>query len=588
MTTILGMALAGCVAVGSGVTDSSTPAAESSVSQEQTATQPPTEPFQDKVASDGVYYYYVLGHMMMGDRRWDEAEKAFMRVAEGDRDSHEVRLIIAHLAMQRGDLPRAVRFAQEVVDLDPGNIKARLLLAGLLNALEKYQESAVQYEILIKKQPDHVSARLQLAQIYGRLKDPVRAKSALTPLFGQPDVAWKANLALGRAYVHLEDIKKSLEYFRKARKQAPDQLEPILALGAALQELDRPKEAEAMYRDFLARNPENEAIHTRLGRLLLNQEDRSAALDEFRTITRLSPSSVQARLTAALILMSQRNFEEAVQELRLAEAVHPGNSGVAYYIGQAMEALGRSKDAKAAYEPIKAEDPFYMEAQIRLAYLEASEKQGKNAIVRLQALAKSQPERFEVLLALTIVLLQEEDHEAVVALSTQGLTMAPDQSRFLFNRAMALDKLKRWPEAEKDLKLYIEKNPDDAQALNYLGYTWAERNENLEEAYKLVYKASQLAPGDGFIIDSLGWVLYRMNRLEESLVKMREAVRTESKDPTIREHLGDVLSAMGRTKEALIIWQQALELDGTNEALRAKIRRVSNDGTTTSSNGGAH
>ncbi|MBF0191118.1 MAG: tetratricopeptide repeat protein [Magnetococcales bacterium] len=581
---VIGLGLAGCVALGPVSPDavSSAPGAEQSAPanpNEQTAKAPaPEGAAPDKPQSDGVYYYYVLGHMMMGDRRWEEAEKAFLRVAEGDPKSVEARLIVSHLATQRGDLALAVTHAQEVVALDPENSKARLLLAGLLNALEKFPEAATQYELLLKKQPDHLSARLMLAQIHGRLKDPAKARNALAPLFGKPELAWKANLALGRAYVHVPDLKKSLEYFRKARKQAPDQLEPVLALGAALQEMERPKEAEAIYRNFLARNPESETIHSRLGRLLLTQEDRAAALEEFRTIARLSPGSVQARLTSALILMSQRHYEEALQELRLAEAARPGNSGVAYYIGQTLEGLDRVKEARAAYEPIKRDEPYYVEAQVRIAFLDAYEKKGKEAVARLRELNTAHPDRIEVLLALTVILLQEEEYGAVLDAASKGLTIAPEQSRFLFNRAMALDKLQRWPEAEQDLRQYIDKNPDDAHALNYLGYTWAERNEKLEDAHKLIFKATQLAPGDGFILDSLGWVLFRMNRLDESLTRMREAVRMEPKDPTIREHLGDVLAASGRIKEALIVWRQALEMNMDNEALRVKIERTAQSG----------
>ncbi|NGZ07723.1 MAG: tetratricopeptide repeat protein [Magnetococcales bacterium] len=580
---LAGALLTGCVAGGTPPPDTpalpAAPQTYESGKPGHLANTAPQEPTADKPQADGVYYYYVLGHMMMGDRRWDEAEKAFLRVAEGDPKSVEARLIVAHLATQRGDLTLAERHAREVVELDPDNNKARLLLAGLLNALEKFPEAASQYETLLKKQSDHLSARLMLAQIYGRLKDPARAKVALGPLLHKSDLAWKANLALGRAYVHVPDLKKSLEYFRKARRQAPDQLEPVLALGAALQELDRPKEAETIYRQYLARNPESETIHSRLGRLLLTQEDRAAALEEFRTIARLSPGSVQARLTSALILMSQRQYEEALQELRLADAARPGNSGVAYYIGQALEALERFKDARAAYEPIKRDDPFHLESQVRMAFLDAYEKKGKEAIMRLRDLGVTYPDRVEVLLALTVVLLQEEDYAGVVESATKGLTLAPDQTRFLFNRAMALDKLQRWPEAEQDLRVYLEKNPEDAHALNYLGYTWAERNEKLEDAHKLILRATQLAPGDGFILDSLGWVLFRMNRLEESLTRMREAVRMEPKDPTIREHLGDVLAASGRLKEALIIWRQALEMDQANEGLRRKIERNTPAGT---------
>ncbi|MBF0160963.1 MAG: tetratricopeptide repeat protein [Magnetococcales bacterium] len=534
-------------------------------------------------------YYYLLGQLLLRERNWHEAERALTEVAQADAQSLEARLLVAHLATQRGDLQKAIRFSEEAIALDNQDEKSRQLLASLLTATGAFQPAAEQYEEILKINPDHGMARLQLAQLYGRLKQMDQARKALTPLFSKPAQVWKAHLALGRAYANVPDLENAVFHFRKAYQADPEKLESVLALGAALQELKRPKEAAAVYRNFLARHPGSQEIHSRMGRLLLNSDDPGAALSEFQAISQIAPDSVPARLASALILLSQKRHEEALQELRLAEATQQDNGRVSYYLGQVLEALDRFKEAEESYQKVTAHESFYDDAQLRLAFLEADGGRRGEAIRRIQTLlathaappsgkAAATPPSAEkiktqttLLTALSMLFMQEEKYTDVVEMATRGLTLDPEHARLRFNRAIAFDKLDRWPESEQDLQVYIKQNPNDASALNYLGYSWAERNERLEEARQLLERALQLSPGDGFITDSMGWALFRLNRLDDALLRMREAVRLEPKDPTILEHLGDVLQAQGKAEEALGVWKKALELDPKNEKLQKKI-----------------
>ncbi|MBF0107578.1 MAG: tetratricopeptide repeat protein [Magnetococcales bacterium] len=529
------------------------------------------DPFTNLDENTDTTYFYLLGQLFLRESKWQMAEKAFSRVAESDPESIEANLIVAHLATQRGDLEQAVRYTTEVVKRAPDHRKARFLLAGLLTARKEYDKAVEHYEILLAGEPNHQAARLLLAQLYGRLKKIDKAQAVLAPLFNDRKMGWKAHLALGRAYVSLPDMGLALKSFQSARASDPDEIEPVLAVGAALQEMKRPEEAEKLYREFLETHPDNKAIHGRLGRLLLKRNDRMGALEEFRAITRLAPDSLQARLTTGLLLVSEKKYEEAIVELRLVEALQPENSTVLYYLGQALEATNRDDEAQGAYEKIHKGDPFFAEAHLRLAFLNVSKGKLEEGIEKIRQLLNEDKNNTDLYGALSILQLQANQFEAVIATCTEGLALDAGHDRLLFNRAMALDKLKRWTEAERDLKVYVERNPDDAHGLNYLGYSWADRGEHLEEALKLIQRAAQLAPGDGFISDSLGWVLYRMNRLEEALVRMREAVRMEADDPIIREHLGDVLFAMGKKDEALQVWKKALSLDTSNQELQKKI-----------------
>lgn len=550
----------------------------------------PITPESNKATSPNLqdgreYYYYLLGQILLRERNWHDAERALTEVTKVDPSSVEARMLVSHLATQRGDLKKAIRLAEEVVGLDPKHEKARKLLAGLLTATKSFKKSAEQYEEILKISPKELPPRVQLAQLYGRLKRMDQARETLAPLFKDPALAWKAHLALGRAYVNIPDLEKAAIQFYKAYKLDPNRIKTVLALGAVLQELNRAKEAEKVYRDFIATHPDSKEIHSRLGRLLLNQDDQDAALTEFQAISQISPDSVPARMTSALILLSQKRFEDALQELRLAEATQPEDSNVHYYLGQVLESLDRFREAEISYGKVAPLETFHTEAQLRLAFLEAEGGRRGDGIRRIRTLLdadqtaaeeatapRHKKKRITLMVALNVLLMQDEKYLDVVETATQGLEKDPNHGRLRFNRAMALDKLGRWPEAEKDLLAYIEQHPNDANAMNYLGYTWAERNENLQEALKLLQRSLLLSPGDGFITDSMGWVLFRLNRLEEALERMREAVRLESQDATIQEHLGDVLNAMGRKEEARAVWKKALQLEPKNKSLQKKLR----------------
>ncbi|MBF0284006.1 MAG: tetratricopeptide repeat protein [Magnetococcales bacterium] len=518
-------------------------------------------------------YFYLLGQFMIRERDWAGAEKAFTLLTELDPDAVEAHLVAAQLATRRGDLTVALKHGEEVLRLEPGNLRIRLMLAGIYTAIKEYGKAGVHYAAVLEENPDHVQARLLLAQVYGLEGKIAQVKKLLAPMFGQIGLAWRAHLAMGRAYVAQNNLKAAIQSFREAYRRAPDQLETVLALGAALQDADRGREAERIYRAYLSDNPDNMAIHGRLGALLLTKNEVDSALKEFRAIVAIAPNSVQARLTTALILLNREQHEEALRELRLAEAVEPGNSGIRYYLGQTLEGMEQNADAAEEYRKVEADQPLYLESQIRLSFVEMEGAHPAEAVQRLEKLLPQHEKRPELFFALSVGYMQTKNYAKVVEAVALGLALDPNLHRLRLNRAMALDKLERWPEAEKDLVDFLRHHPDDPHALNYLGYSWADRGERLEEARGLLGKAVKLAPGDGFIADSYGWVLYRLKRYSEALSYLKEAVRLESADPVIHDHLGDILEALGRREEAIKAWKRSLELDPASQSVKEKLQR---------------
>lgn len=273
---------------------------------------------------------------------------------------------------------------------------------------------------------------------------------------------------------------------------------------------------------------------------------RDAAVEAGFTLR--DPDLSQPMALAQLAIAMDPEFEEAVR-----------------YIGSINNVMEQYDVAIETLSRIKPSSPYYEQAQIDIAGAFVAQENQSAAINVLQKLVDVDPEAQDARLVLAASLSEEGEYERaveVLAPSIERLQNAPraDGWRFLIARADSLVNLDRFPEAEKDLKQALTLAPEEATVLNYLGYSWAERGINLEEAFELLEKAQKKEPRSGAIIDSLGWAHFKLGQYDEAVVNLEKAVSLEPSDPTITDHLGDVYWKIGRQNEARYEWRRALEL----------------------------
>lgn len=247
---------------------------------------------------------------------------------------------------------------------------------------------------------------------------------------------------------------------------------------------------------------------------------------------------------------------------RIAEHLGPELHAATILSAQMHEDMAHYNLAVAAYSRIPQSSPVYLQAALGRALALNNSDRADEAIGELRTLTGQFPTRARVPTLLGEFLSRQDRHDEARIAFDQAVALfqgeTPAQWRVYFQRAVTLSKLDDWPGAEADFRKALELDPDQANVLNYLGYSMVERNENLGEALDMIERAVAARPDSGYITDSLGWVYYRLGRYSEAVVQMERAVELLPIDPILNDHLGDTYWAVGRAREAEFQWKRAL------------------------------
>lgn len=261
---------------------------------------------------------------------------------------------------------------------------------------------------------------------------------------------------------------------------------------------------------------------------------------------------------------------------RVSSYLRPDLSDGALLSATLLEAMERYELAVATYAQVARDDPAYHAAELGRAEALRKLERVEAAAEVLEQLTRSHGDLPIVHVSLGDLLRQQERYEEAAAAYSRALDLyaATDASQWFiyYARAISYERLDRWTEAEADFRQALELNPDQPQVLNYLGYSLVEQKVKLDEALEMIERAVAAQPDSGYIVDSLGWVLYRLGRYDEAIVHMERAVELMPVDPIVNDHLGDVLWAVGREREARFQWTRALSFDPEEEDA-TRIRR---------------
>ena len=318
--------------------------------------------------------------------------------------------------------------------------------------------------------------------------------------------------------------------------------------------------ALSLLKEMMAKEPENEELHMIYAQYLVDLKDYSAAEKELQGIVAKNPKQYDALYSLALVKLQNKQGDEARNLfLKLVDAPKWQNQAF-YYLGRIDVKNKRINDAISWLEKI-SRGPLVLGAQMTIVSLLSSDNRLGEAQKNLRALHRRFPDQAHRFYLLEAELLNERrDYEAAFDVLSQALESMPDNSQLLYTRALAAERLNRLDILERDLLRILEKTPDDPNALNALGYTLADRTDRYEEARTYLDRAIQLKPDDPVIMDSYGWLQYRLGDFQIALDYLQRAYNL-NEDPEIAAHLGEILWVKGKKDEARAVWNKALNED---------------------------
>jgi tetratricopeptide (TPR) repeat protein len=519
-------------------------------------------------------------------------------------------LLVAEFAVRRQQYDLALgNYLQQAFETrDPDVTERAVRLAQFLNADKAAVDAA---QLWVELKPDDLDARFTLGTLLAKNQRPLEAMPHMVKVLDGggdsnfaaiaasaadlPDATQRRLLAEFDALLksHVDDPKlltgkalllqqlaepdAALAVIRRALEKQPDELHAIVVEARLLQQLDRSDEALLRLEQVVQQYPYNRRLRLQYARLL-TRTDMAAAREQFEVLLAQSPADADLILSLALVTKETGDREQSRQYFEQLLQLGQRTVEAHYYLGELAEEAGDWRRAVAHYEQIPS-SPNYFPAISRAVGLQASHDDLAGARQLLATQRQRYPQHaVRLYLIEAELLLDAQQLEAGTRLLTEALALHPDQPNLLYARSMFSERRRDVALLEKDLRKILEQDPDNAVALNALGYTLANLTDRVDEAYALVHQALALKPDDPAILDSMGWVEYRRGNLRDAREYLERAYR-DFRDDEVAAHLGEVLWKLGEYERALEVWREGLTERPDSPIVSEAVKRLTGKAT---------
>ena len=504
-----------------------------------------------------------------GDADTDRAVHSYMDAARAHHSSAFARRA-ARIAARAARFPLAVDASGLWRELDPDDQAANWMLALMLSRADRPAEAAVALRRIAR--PGGATDLGGLDTVVGLLGQEPDVDRRIGIMESIADADPESRYALARVLAGSNRIERASGILNVLRREAPR--EDRYAVTHAMLLDGRGDRAAALeilaHRD--AQGGGSNALLRTYARLLDLAGRREEASDRYLTLIERRPEDLDARWDLGRLLTRMERFDDARPHFELLYRERGWRDGAWYFTGlidQTQETFDR---AMRAYRRVRG-GAYYVSARIRMAEIMTDSGQLQWARWHLAATPRYvQSDDVRLYRAESGLLVRAAHPAEAMSVLDRGLAAYPENDDLLYSRAMVAERLDRLDILERDLRSIIARNPEHTDALNALGYTLADRTERYQEALELVERALALDPDESYVVDSMGWVLFRLGRHEEAADYLRRSYEMKE-DPVVAAHLGEVLWVLGRHEEAREIWDSALEDEPENEVLLETIER---------------
>lgn len=503
-----------------------------------------------------------------------ESAGYYLEAAEQTRDPLVVARA-AHIALYAKQYEKALHLshrwqalAGEQQDIDRLRVLIYLNLAKVDEAV-----AVIDQLLVIDGQVDDQSL-ISLGRILKQEADPKVAIEVLDVLNQRHQDHPQLMLLLARHRAGAGEYTTALPLVQRIIELEPDLADAYLVKAQVLVGLEQDNAALEAVSIALSKRPDDYRLRMQYARMLVQMKQYKSARKQFEHLQKIKPNDENVLLSLGLLAIEMDDTKTAIVYLQQAVTAGAHNGQAYYYLGRIYQSHGDWAQAIEYYEQV-LHGEFVLDARIRSAGLLAQLGEVEAALSKLQMLLKegvNGQRNIQIYLAQGEVLRNAQREKDAMDIYNQALEKAPTNTDLLYARALTAERLDMLELTESDLLKVLRHEPNNANALNALGYTLADRTSRLQEAKEYILKAAKLLPDDPAILDSLGWVYYRLGEYEKAIKWLRKAF-SQMQDAEIAAHLGEVLWVSGQLEDAEKIWQRGLELNANHRVLLNTIKR---------------
>ncbi len=499
------------------------------------------------------------------------AAEYFFEVAKQTRDPRLAENA-AQTAWEARKYNIAMAAARLWVTLAPDNPNARQILGRMLLRQKRTKEAVAHLDAMVDSLKDDPQRLLSVME--AMLEQPNRAKAleliekVVAKRKNDPVMLW----TYSRLLIRLNKLDQALEVLRTLLNRVPDHAEAVPLYALLLDKQDRRSQALQWMKKALHKHPEKQKWRLVYAQMLADAQQYEKSIKQFQRLLSADPKNGDTLYALGVLSLQTKQLSAAKGYfIKLINTKQRFNNA-SYYLGQIAQEGKDQENALSWYRQVKG-GSNYLNAQVRIALILVEQGQIDKATEHLRTVPVSREEdRISLIQIEAELLIDQKRYQQAMEAYNRVLKLKQNNTDVLYMRALLAEKMGRMAQLEQDLRRVLLIEPKNVNALNALGYSLADHTDRYQEAYELIKQALALSPDDYYILDSMGWILYKMGKYTQAIAYLRKA-QANQEDPEIAAHLGEVLWVTGDQRAARQVWEKAIETFPDDEKLRGVVDR---------------
>ncbi len=526
------------------------------------------------------YYYFTAAQVQRKKGNLDRAVLLLRKAIALDPESFYLQRELATVYIQNKEDEKALEVLEGLLQKNPNDLKSLIIYGGVKQVRKETKEAIAAYEKILTLDPEHQRIYSLLGGLYMEAGELDRAKDTFNREVANFPGSYIAHFFLGKIHAQQGNAKAAEKEFKKALELMPDRHEPLFELINLYKTQGRTEKVIALYEEILKKDPGNIRASMELAYYYYQKGKKKDAEDMLVKLGLRSQNEFEAIVVVIQLYVDQKKYDDALIIINGMLKGLPDSPDLNHLGGVAHYGLKNNDRALAHFEKVTPESRFFQDAVVHVAFIYQEQKKNAAAVKFLTSAIEKDPDNPDFKYYLGTFYEELEDYENAALLINQAIEIEPDNPRYYFRLGVVYDKWNKKEASMEAMRTVISLDPKHANALNYLGYTYADLGLNLDEAERLIKEALKYKPNDGYITDSLGWVYYKKGEFDKALKYLKKAIEMVPDDPIMLEHMGDAYLKLDDKPNALKFYQKSLKIkDKDTEALKEKIRQLKGNET---------